>query len=298
MRLTISSFFVLCFLLPTHAQDSLRILSWNVKMLPGIGKGNYRRANAIAEQLQHLRYDVIVFQEMFQPRARNIIVKKLRHLYPYGTSVLNKKTIALKSNGGVMILSRHPIKRTGQIRYRQRQGIDRLARKGALLAEILFKEKAVQVVGTHLQAFGTTDVMYAQYQQLHEELLKPSQGERVPQIICGDFNTIKNLPPQLPRDVTQQMMNRLARYSVMINTLQVEDGDLLGEHQYTMDRPVNDLCKSRKEYRLLIDYCFLKNNGSPGLSVSRQVKILRHPWHKNHQDLSDHFGLEAVVTFQ
>ena len=301
MRLAISTIFFFLVILPvgqTLAQDSLRILSWNVKMLPGIGKGNNRRAKAVVQQLQQQVYDVIVFQEVFQPRARKILVKKLQQQYPYQTRVLNKKTLAFKTNGGVIILSRHPIKKTKQIRYRQRQGIDRMARKGALLAEIDFKQKPVQVVGTHLQAFGTTDVMYAQYQQLHAELLKPYEQPLVPQVICGDFNTIKNLPPQLPPSVTQSMIDRLARYTVMMKTLQAEDGELLGEQQYTMDRPFNDLCKKRKEYRLLIDYCLFKSNGLKQFEMWRQVKVMRQQWHKNHRDLSDHFGLEAVVTFR
>jgi endonuclease/exonuclease/phosphatase family metal-dependent hydrolase len=235
---------------------------------------------------------------VFQPRARNIIRKALQNHYPHQTKVLNKKTLALKTNGGVMILSRHPIKRTEEIRYRQRQGIDRLARKGALLAEIEFRGRPLQIVGTHLQAFGTTAVMYAQYHQLHNELLKRFEQTQVPQIICGDFNTLKNLPPQLPPSVTQSMIDRLARYPVMMSTLQAQDGELLGEQQFTIDRPFNDLCKTRKEYRLLIDYFLLKPNGLSLFEVSRQVRIVRQRWHKNHHDLSDHFALEAVLTFR
>lgn len=266
-------------------------------MLPGIAKGNNRRAKVIVQQLKDHRYDVLVFQEMFSPRARNLIRKGLNDFYPHQSNLLNKKTFAIKASGGVMVLSRYPISFTKQIRFKDREGIDRMARKGALLTELNMNGKTVQVIGTHLQAFGSTEVMHGQYQQLHDELLRPNQKDKVPQVICGDFNTIKKLPPQLPASVTQAMVDRLARYSVMINTLQATDGELMGEQQFTMDRPFNDLCKSRKEYRLLIDYFLLRPNGVSEVSLSRQVKIIKQPWHKKYSDLSDHYGLEALLTF-
>jgi endonuclease/exonuclease/phosphatase family metal-dependent hydrolase len=298
-KLAIVFFIAVSFYSPlqSFSQDSLRCLSWNIKMLPGIAKGNNRRAKVILEKLKNHRYDILVFQEMFSPRARNIIRKGLNDLYPHQSNLLNKKAFAIKASGGVMILSRYPISFTKQIRFNNREGIDRMARKGALLTELNMNGKVVQIIGTHLQAFGSPEVMYGQYKQLHDELLKPNQKDNVPQVICGDFNTIKKLPPQLPPSVTQAMVDRLARYSVMINTLQATDGELLGEQQFTMDRPFNDLCKSRKEYRLLIDYFLLRPNGVSDVSLSRQVKIIRQPWHKKYSDLSDHYGLEALLTF-
>lgn len=263
-----------------------------------IAKGNNRRAKAIVEQIQKHSYDVIVFQEAFQPRPRNIITKRLKAIYPHQTKVLNKKPLALKTNGGVMMISRHPIGEVKEIRYAKREGIDRMARKGALLAEVDLGKRKVQLIGTHLQAFGSTETMYAQYRQLHDQLLAAHEKPGVAQIVCGDFNTIKKLPPQLPPPVTQSMVERLARYDVMMKTLGTQDGDLVGEQQFTMDRPYNDLCKSRKEYRLLIDYCLLKPNGLQNINARRVVKIMRHPWHKKYKDLSDHFALEALLTFQ
>ncbi|MBY0434728.1 MAG: sphingomyelin phosphodiesterase [Cyclobacteriaceae bacterium] len=283
---------------PATAQDSLRVLSWNVQMLPSFIKSNgkKKRSKAIVNQLKQHSFDVIVFQEMFHRRSRNIISKGLRELYPYQTKVLNHKWLAFKTNGGVMIFSRHPITAMKQIRYKSREGIDRMSRKGALLAELSVNGKPLQVAGTHLQAFGSQPVMYAQYQQLHDELLKPNQSNGVPQLVCGDFNTLKSLPPKLPEDISQEMVNRLARYPVMLETLKATDGELEGNQQFTMDRPFNDLCKTRKEFRLLIDYVLLRPNGLEKYSVKRNVKIMRQAWHPDHQDLSDHFGLEAVFT--
>ena len=63
-----------------QAQDSLKILSWNIQMLPRGVKGNNKakRARIIAEELKQRHYDVIVFQELFYQRSRAILLKQLK----------------------------------------------------------------------------------------------------------------------------------------------------------------------------------------------------------------------------
>ncbi|HWA35670.1 MAG TPA: endonuclease/exonuclease/phosphatase family protein [Cyclobacteriaceae bacterium] len=283
---------------PSFAQDTLKILSWNIQMLPNVTEGNSRakRAKAIVGQLNARDYDVLIFQELFHRRARKIVSKGLTQRYPYHTPVLNKKAIAFKTNGGVMIFSRHKILGYQQIRFKSRTGFDRMSRKGALLADISFNGKEIQVAGTHLQAFGAQEIMYSQYDQISSELLFPNHKSGVPQFIGGDFNTLKSLPPKLPDNVSQTFVDRLARYHVMLQTLQATDGDLAGEQQFTMDRPYNDLCVTRKEYRLLLDYILLRSDRPQPYLIERKVRIIRQRWSPQHQDLSDHFAVEALVT--
>ncbi len=283
---------------PSFAQDTLKILSWNIQMLPNAAKGNSRatRAKVIVDQLKKRDYDVVVFQELFHKRARRIVTKGLNEKYQYHTPVLNKKAIAFKTNGGVMIFSKHKILNHHQIRFKSRSGFDRMSRKGAILADIIFHDKEIQVAGTHLQAFGVQEIMYSQYNQINSELLVPNLKSGVPQFICGDFNTLKSLPPQLPDDISQTFVDRLARYQTMLQSLQATDGDLRGEQQFTMDRPFNDLCVRRKEYRLLLDYILLRSDSPLSYSIQRKVQIIRQRWSPEHQDLSDHFAVEALVS--
>jgi endonuclease/exonuclease/phosphatase family metal-dependent hydrolase len=289
---------IACVSIPSFAQDTLRILTWNIQMLPNVVKGNKRakRAEAIVNQLCQRRDDVIVLQELFQKRARKIITKGLKKHFPFHTQVLSKKFLAFKTNGGVMIWSKYKINNTHQIRYKSRTGFDRLSRKGALLADIDFKGHGIQVAGTHLQAFGSQEIMYSQYNQLNSELLLPNYHAGVPQFICGDFNTLKTIPPKLPDSISQTFVERMARYDVMLHTLQAIDGDLMGEQQFTMDRPYNDLCVTRKEFRLLLDYILVRFDRTIPLTIRRQVQIIRQRWSESHQDLSDHFALQAIVT--
>lgn len=281
-----------------QGQDSLKILSWNIQMLPrGINhNGKAKRARAIAEQLKKSPYDVVVFQELFYRRSRRIITKGLQSEFLAQTKVLNNKSIALKTNGGVMIFSRHPIKEVKEIRFKDRSGPDRLSRKGAMLAEINVNGKIIQVIGTHLQAFGMQETMYNQYQQLFDKLLNPNEKNGIPQFICGDFNTIKTIPKNLPANLPKNFEQRIARYETMLQTLKASDGELDGEQQYTMDRPNNDLCKKRKEFRLLLDYFLFRPMTSNLTIAKRTVQIIRYPWRTGNKDLSDHFALEAVAT--
>ncbi len=280
------------------AQDSLKILSWNIQMLPSLAKSNgkVKRARAIVNQLNQKDNELIVFQELFHKRSRRIVTDGLSPLYPHHTQILNKRFLSFKANGGVMIFSKYRIHQVHQIRFKDRTGFDRLARKGAMLAEVEVKGKLIQVIGTHMQAFGTQEILYSQYQQLAQQLIEPHCKDGVPQLICGDFNTLKSLPPELPPDISQDFIDRLPRYFTMLQTLQAEDGRLEGEQQFTMDRPFNDLCKTRKEYRLLLDYVLIRSNSANDYLIKRQVQIIRQRWHKEHVDLSDHFGLEAVMT--
>ncbi len=265
----------------SEAQDSLRLLTWNIQMLPFPAKSNHRaqRAKTIVKILKEQAYDVIAFQEAFKGRSRRIIRKGLREEYPHQTPILNKK-VGLKVNGGVMMVSRHPINGYYETRFHARTGNDKLARKGAMLAELDVRGKPIQVLSTHLQAFGRDSVLISQYRQMRDELLIPHAKPGVLQIICGDLNT---------RPTS-------ARYPAMLQILDAANGDLHGGQLFTMDRPNNDLTE-RSNTRILLDHILVRPAEAP-LQIRREVKIFRHQWHKEHQDLSDHFGLEAVIRWK
>jgi endonuclease/exonuclease/phosphatase family metal-dependent hydrolase len=284
------------FSVPADGQDTLRLLSWNIQMLPfpAPPHGKAKRARAIATLLKKNPYDIVVFQEAFKRRSRRILRRELREIFPHQTEVLNKKTFSIKTNGGVMIFSQHPIQQTHEIRFTKRTGYDKFSRKGAMLAEIRFHGKPIQVLGTHLQAFGTDDILISQYNQMKTELLIPHQRAGVPQFLLGDFNTRK--VPAIPAGLSSATPMPQTRYGAMLQTLEAEDGELHGEQQYTMDRPYNDLCTRRKEARLLLDYVLVRPS-QVDLTLRREVKIFRTQWDNDHQDLSDHFALEALVTF-
>jgi endonuclease/exonuclease/phosphatase family metal-dependent hydrolase len=260
--------------------------------------GKAKRAKIIVEKLQQTDYDVVILQEAFYRRARKIITKGLAKTYPYQTNVLNKQTIGLKTNGGVVILSKLPIQKIAEIQFKSRASVDRFARKGAMMVTVQWKNQDLQIIGTHLQAFSTADITYHQLSQIKNELLAKQPSPMIPQIICGDFNIIKTFPDKMPNNIDSTRWQKLPRYPKLLEILGAEDGNLLGENQYSMDRPNNDLANKFKQYRLLLDYVLLQNQTPTKLAILRKIKIFRQAWHKEHQDLSDHFGVEALIIKQ
>jgi sphingomyelin phosphodiesterase len=134
--------------------DSLKVLSWNIFMLPvSIKKvGQTKRVKYIAEQMNHSDYDVIVFQEAFDRDARYRLKKLMRAQYPYQEGPANDKPSWFRMNSGVWILSKHPMKFLDELHFSKNAGVDKVARKGVLLVEINKNGKIYQVAGTHLQA--------------------------------------------------------------------------------------------------------------------------------------------------
>jgi len=236
------------------------------------------RAHAIGELLRSKNYDVIVFQEAFSSKPRKIIWDYLKSEYPYSTGPANQKDISLKTNSGIWIISKYPIKYFKSMAFKFRVGWDAFSRKGALLLELDVDGMVVQIVGTHLQNSGGSSLREAQCSELYKRLLEPNRKDGVPQIICGDFN-----------------INRYSSsYSVMLETLNAVDGELASEGEFSYDFCSNDL-NGGKSIRSLIDYILIGNGGAWSNGAIRNIISFKKRWSPTHQDLSDHYAIEASV---
>lgn len=262
------------------APKKIKILSWNIYMLPAfLGTGKKPRAEVIGQLLASSDYDVIVFQEAFHGSARNTISRLLQPAFPFQAGPANQKAFSLKTNSGIWIFSKHPIAETHAIIFESRRGVDAFARKGALLVEILVDGQPVQVIGTHLQNDGGEWLRLSQCVELYNRLLNKYERLDVPQIICGDFNIDRN--------------KSVGGYRYMLDVLNANDGVTLGAQAFSYDRAINDLTTESGAEQDLIDYVFTRQTiASPG---ERRIRVFRHRWKHGHQDLSDHFALEAVV---
>lgn len=277
-----------------NEDDYLRILSWNIYMLPGItniskeiDKSFKReRAHQIAETMNKSNYNVIVFQEVFFGPARKVLSKQLKVKYPYQYGPVNKSGISPKTSSGIWIVSEVPLKELGTTRYRTCDGADCFAKKGAGLFEGEWKGKPFQVLGTHLNAGGPVWIREEQFKQISDELLQPFQKLGVPQIICGDMNT--------------RFTNRDA-YGFMIEALDAID--LPVSNQRFSTKPPKDN-EPKNMYTtatdsVFIDYIFHRDNGSNMKVIDKQVVTFianpTFPVKVLHGTLSDHLALEIVV---
>lgn len=264
--------------------DELRILTWNIQMLPRLiartRRGPMKRARLIPEKLINDSLHIIVFEECFDARARRILKRRLRDKFPYYVGPANKKTFRLKTNSGVMIFSKLPLTELGEIEFTDCNVSDCYAFKGALMVEATFKGVTFQVLGTHLQAWHEYDTTRAkQLVQIKQELIDPNTKPGIPQFISGDLNT----------------RHSGDNYEPMLKILDAEDGPIYGEFKHSYSDQQNDLADPGDPE--LIDYILYKGNGKPYYYMFRSITQYQHRWSERHKDLSDHNGLLMRVVF-
>lgn len=264
----------------------LKILSWNIYMLPPIApvKGRLERAQAIVDTLKHAETDIIVFQEAFHHGAVKIIRDSLAAIYPYMYGPFNPRKNMFQISSGVWVISKIPLEVKGVIEYKIAKETDRVARKGAALLEGTWNGKKFQILGTHLQAQNHPDIRKLQIRHMYDSLLSKYREEGVPQIICGDMNT--------EIEITKN-------YNDMLKGLDAEDGEIAGIQKMTYDGTNNELALSIwKRAQTTLDYILLRRNGSRTSIMNRHVGIFKkHNWRKGKTDLSDHYAMMCEVKF-
>ncbi len=261
-----------------YANNRLRILSYNIKMLPAFIKREHhapaRRAKMIPAHLLEENADVMVLQEAFDNNANRIMRRLLKKVYPYCVGPLNKKP-GFKINGGIMVYSKYPIKKLGEVQYSQCEDFDCWARKGALLVEVNDGNRVYHVAGTHLNGGGSLELKTSQCAEM-SGLIKQFAKPGIPQFCVGDYN-ISNFDT--------------AYYQSMVTTLDAEDGPITGELFCTNDHLNNDMERYDPKEQNIIDYILYRPNGVRPQQIKRIIRSYCQRWSKDHEDLSDHYAL-------
>lgn len=263
----------------------LKILSWNIYMLPPIAPvaGRVERAHAIVDTLKHAGFDIIVFQEAFNHNAVKVIRDSLSAIYPYMYGPFNPRKNPFQISSGVWVISKIPLELKGTIEYKIAKETDRVARKGAALLEGTWNDKKFQIIGTHLQAQNHPDIRRLQIRHMYDSLINKFRVEGVPQIICGDMNTEIEIAKN---------------YKDMLKGLDAEDGAISGSQTMTYDGTNNELALSVwKKDKTTLDYILLRRNGSRTNVINRHVGVFKRTWKKGHIDLSDHYAMACDVKF-
>lgn len=261
---------------------NLKILSWNIYMLPNIVPGKeskIERAHAIVEELKKDSFDVIVFQEAFLTEARNIISEGLKDIYPYAYGPANTGGFTIRASSGVWVISKIELTLLNTVQFKNCALNDCFARKGAMLLEGVWHNKPFQILGTHLQADGFDKIREKQMDQIYMELLAEYKKEGVPQILCGDMNTESEMK---------------AHYCSMLDCLNAEDGDISSVEKCSYDGENNPLAQSfGVNKKTNYDYILVRNNGAKMKSTKRFVSVLK----KGKRFLSDHYGIVCELKF-
>jgi endonuclease/exonuclease/phosphatase family metal-dependent hydrolase len=270
---------------PSVEETEMKILSWNIFMLPHLDfrNSNRLRAEALAKELERTDYTIIVFQEAFDSKSRQRIREVLQKNFPFFYGPANpSRWFSLNTSSGLWIVSRIPLKEIGSIRFNCTCGFDRFANKGAILLEGEWSGYPFQLIAVHIQSDEHPwEIRENQMKDLYKRLLLPNNKPGVPQIICGDFNTDKS---------------ESEHYMMMLQAIDAEDGDLSGDECYSYSSPGNEITYGSNEKPRLIDYILLRNRDVIH-SVTRKIAVLWHKWSGDRKSLSDHNAIEAIIHF-
>ena len=262
-------------------QKNLKILTWNIYMLPKIVplKGKLDRAQAIVDEIKKSDFDIIVFEEAFLKGARKLIKAGLGDIYPYEYGPANSEKFDIRISSGVWVLSKINMKLLNTVQFKNCTGTDCLARKGAMLLEGVWNDKPFQILGTHLQADGFDKIREKQMDQIYLELLAENKKEGVPQIICGDMNT-------------EKQMNE--HYCAMLECLDAQDGDISSIEKCSYDGVNNNYAQSFGiKKKVNYDYILVRSNGIKMKSAKRFISVMK----KGKKFLSDHYGVVCELKF-
>jgi phospholipase C len=287
MRRLLFAFLLLCLPLATQAQDTLKLLTWNIQMLPD----GFRWFSSSLRKLQHIRqpwvadyvnqgeYDVIVFQEVLDKTMRRRLRRALKKSYPYQVSTKIKAGY-LFSNG-VLIVSRLPMKYLGHTIYKKGITADALAAKGCTLVEVQLKDKKIHIAGTHMQSGNSTaaqqirDRQYIDIRQLFEK----HQQENTPQLLAGDLNTERDKSPV---------------FENMLAALNMQNFDINDPEPYTIDA-----CNTWNDHEQpsQLDYIFLQKNSSPATITHQKIIRPQGEYKGKLMDYADHYGIGGWIVF-
>ena len=291
LLLLVTLFPLLSFTRESSRADSLKILSWNVYLLPNppvlFGKQNQRCAEIIPV-LEKGDWDVVVLQEVFMKKHSRRIIEGLKESYPYHYGPIGKKGF-LNQNSGLLILSRieatciDSILFTGDCR-----GGDCFANKGAIYLEFQKAGHSYQIVGTHMQSGDSPrsqKIRNDQVYQIRKRLMDPNARDNVPQFLVGDLNTDQKAPS----------------FKSMLLSLSAQNAGEGYPVAFTYDSAVNQLAISENKERpcrQVLDYILFRRNRS-GIKVrSYKVRTFRKKEKNRLVDLADHFAVESVFLFR
>lgn len=274
------------FLLSTLAQaESLKILSWNIYMIPKplLWTHQMVRAAEIGNQLADSEYDVIFFQEAFAPATRKKIWKKLRDKFPHESGTFKKRRFLTVLNSGLWAMSRYPLTVLDHVYFDECSGTDCYATKGALLIELQLPDCKIQIAGTHMQAWPGAKQDQIRFSQLTQmrNMLDEFRQQGIDQIVLGDLN-LDNYNPEYDKTINE--------------LLDTSSSPLMGPIRYSAYEASNS--HTDKKIPELLDYILLRNDSSTGSKIKNKMLRKRTMVRKGEPlDLSDHYGIEAEIEF-
>ncbi len=267
---------------PNLAASEIKILSWNVYMIPKPIKFTWQkyRTKHIQQELKKVDHDILFFQEAFVGSFHKALKNAIGDRYPY-TYYLKRRAFYYPMGSGVFVMSKHPFKVLDKVYYKMSScgGADCFASKGSVLIEVkLPSGKVVQFANTHLQSGELNGrKRMAQVNQV-KAMLEKNAHEGVPQFLVGDLN-IDSVEPEFHQGLDKLNMDYV---------------ELEGPILYTNSLK-NDCYKTTGDgiHHEWIDHIW--SNATDLKDAKMQVRVMAFDYDGVSCPLSDHHAVEATI---
>lgn len=171
---------------------TVTFMTFNVKQL--IGSVDVKRARATAAYVLGCKADVVMFQELFDERAREAMVEAMGVAYDFVVARAGADMGSSLEDSGLAIFVRgprvHPVPGTATFHaYKKGVGSDRLAGKGIVSLQLQVAGGRITILNTHMQAH--VGKAYADARTVQLETLREFAARHPPQwpiVFGGDFN--------------------------------------------------------------------------------------------------------------
>ncbi|MBQ4845328.1 sphingomyelin phosphodiesterase [Pseudoalteromonas sp. MMG005] len=264
--------------------NELNVLTYNTWALlpPLASKNTGDRLDTIAQYMDN--YDVVVFQEVFDPILTAKFRANVAKTYPYMTEIPWKVGKIL--TGGSFIASRWPIETQDAVVYNACRADGCLAGKGMNYAKIRKGSNAFHIFGTHTHAYTSEQDVTVRFEQL-AQLKRFIDSKHIPYeepvIMAGDFNVDKINYPQ--------------EHLAFLALLDATEPEATGAYPYSYAGPVNIYADDKfNEY---LDYVLYSNGHLTPYASENKMLTPRsiNSQHWKSWDLSDHYPVEGRFAF-
>jgi len=183
--------------------------------------------------------DVISFCEAFMEDPRNDMLAELAKFgWKYSTPILSDPNpFTSLTNGGVIIVSKHPIVEHDQIIYRGAcSGSDCLAAKGAVYAK-------VQKAATETTGAGTFNVFATHFQAWYDDKARAAREKQAAQLYSFAASKVKSKdePVIFAGDFNVDMYKYPNDLQVLVKALNASKPVIVGIEQYSSDPRIDML---------------------------------------------------------
>jgi endonuclease/exonuclease/phosphatase family metal-dependent hydrolase len=256
---------------------TLRVLTHNVKMLPGpFGRGerDLARARALAKRFGS-SYDVVALQEVFDEEAREVFDRAFRAC-GYATVPKVDDKDFLQEDSGLFFASKLPIAGWGFQEFAESSGDDAFADKGIFGARLPLGSQHVIALNTHLQS------------SIDEDQVRRSQLVQLRRFVT---HLLGRFDP-----ATHAVIGHLGHPRDAYRQRHTDAG-------FTWDRKQNEnMIPADDDDQQRLDYVFVWDRVPPGGTTAGKrlasvtveaASVVRYGSVKTR--LSDHFGVEATL---